>query len=371
MSVESGLEDLDEIVLTPVQVLIDQVYLDPNNPRFHRERNVSDERIDESSIQNRARERMSSEGIRELKESIKLNGFLPIDRIVLREFKENKYVVVEGNRRLTAVKELLEEHEAGEITLSERKLKSLGEFEALVYEGDDPREISWSIQGIRHLSGIKDWGAWEKAKYLTRLVGESGKNFTEAGKAFGMSSHRVGDYVRGYHAFNQMKGDEEFGEFMEPSKFSYAAELFSRKNIPLRDNWLEWSDDQMQFENEENLRIFLDLITSTDDDPARITRAIDIRDLSDIKAEDDSAFERFLTGESIESVKTWIQKKKAEEKVEKELTLEDYLEDIRELRERIKRLPIGDVFENRETVVSELESVVGRCNSMLKNLKKG
>ena len=48
-----------------------------------------------------------------------------------------------------------------------------------------------------------------------------------------------------------MRQDEEFGEFVEPNKYSYFEEIHKRPNMR---NWLGWSDDEHIFTNEDRVK---------------------------------------------------------------------------------------------------------------------
>lgn len=102
----------------PIEMIADQVapsnlYLDPNNPRFTDLLNpVPMARAREHGVQERAKSRIleSKHDVAPLKESIQTLGFLPADRlVVLRLPADDGYVVIEGNRRLAAVKSLLDD----------------------------------------------------------------------------------------------------------------------------------------------------------------------------------------------------------------------------------------------------------------------
>ena len=82
-----------------VEAVIDlkKIFLDPNNPRFTSKSwdNISDEHISEDSIQEVTKQRLVQEfSIYKLVDNIKINGFLPIDRIIVKKFAEDKYVVL-------------------------------------------------------------------------------------------------------------------------------------------------------------------------------------------------------------------------------------------------------------------------------------
>ena len=98
---------------------IEDLLLDPNNPRFsrHTEDLIPEDKIADPKIQKDTFERMVRNrefAINELETSIKTRGFAPVDNIFIKSIKgTKKYLVVEGNRRVTAVKLLLMKHELG------------------------------------------------------------------------------------------------------------------------------------------------------------------------------------------------------------------------------------------------------------------
>jgi hypothetical protein len=70
----------------PKKVKLEQIFLDPNNPRLEipRKARIPDARIPETSIQKDCLDQIRKEGITDLTESIKTSGFWTVDRIVLR-----------------------------------------------------------------------------------------------------------------------------------------------------------------------------------------------------------------------------------------------------------------------------------------------
>ena len=90
-------------------VPLESLLLDPNNFRFTAPGTVAlvaEARIAEEKVQAAALERVKADGVSELKLSIAENGFVPVERIVVRALDgdEGGYVVVEGNRRTAALK---------------------------------------------------------------------------------------------------------------------------------------------------------------------------------------------------------------------------------------------------------------------------
>ena len=250
-------------------VSIDRLYLDPNNPRFWAERNrrqVADKKVVEENVQAGARRSIAEHGLTELKNSILRNGFLPLDRIVVRPLDgvEGAFVAVEGNRRLAALKLLREEIADGvisepEITSSdlESLLRSTDEIEVLIYRGDEPERAVWTLQGVRHLSGIRDWSAAQRGKLIADRVDGDNVGFRAVGQQLGLTPQQAGRYYRSFKALEQMKGNEEYADRARNDYFTLFEEAIRRKNVK---NWLEWSDDTASFESSDNLEQFYDWI---------------------------------------------------------------------------------------------------------------
>ena len=155
---------------------IDNILLDPNNYRIISSeteyQKVPEERIGELEVQEDTQALMEQRGeLDPLIKSILRIGFLPIDRVVVRLWKDGKYVVVEGNRRIAAIKKILKDYERGRISLREDVLNSIKEIEVLVID-EEKRNIPVLqnlIQGIRHVQGVKGWGPYERAMMIKEL----------------------------------------------------------------------------------------------------------------------------------------------------------------------------------------------------------
>ena len=170
--------------LVDMVIALDKIYLDPNNPRFTslKWNDVSDEHIADDGIQKITRRKLEEEfSIYKLVDNIQLNGFLSIDRVIVKRFSEDKYVVLEGNRRICAAKVIMEMYEKNNDTISEEVIDSLKEIKCLVYTGTE-EQPSWVFQGLRHIIGIQEWPAYNKARLLVQLMEEDNLSLTDVGK---------------------------------------------------------------------------------------------------------------------------------------------------------------------------------------------
>ena len=269
--------------LSELAIDINNIYLDPNNPRFWSEktrRRTSDRRVMEANVQSRVEQEIRRHGIEELQYSILRNGFLPLDRVVVRplDVVDNKYVVVEGNRRLAALKLLrsrIEENVVIEEHISDEYLENLHEetsqIDVLVYSGTDSDDISWILQGIRHIGGIRNWEPAQRAKLVADQIENGNASFTEAGQKFGLSARAVGRLYRSFKALEQMRRDDEYGKKARNDYFSLFEEAYRNPNVR---QWLEWKEDEYQFKHMENLHFFYSWITQDEDDEPEERRRI-------------------------------------------------------------------------------------------------
>ncbi|TAN41517.1 MAG: hypothetical protein EPN22_15150 [Nitrospirae bacterium] len=145
------------IKLLPVNTL----HFDKKNPRLA-EYGISLKSIDEDIIT----VLWDAMDVRELVQSIAASGFFPHEPLIVTE-EEGKYIVIEGNRRLAAVKVLLHETIAEgngwDIPeISEEAKNELGELPVTFAQ----REESWRYLGFKHVNGPAKWSSYAKAKYI-------------------------------------------------------------------------------------------------------------------------------------------------------------------------------------------------------------
>ena len=208
---------------------------------------VDDNDIDSESAQENARALLVREyGVDKLRMNMEVNGYLPIDRVIVRRFKDDKFVVLEGNRRICAAKMITLIGMDGS-DVAEEVLGSVRQVPCLEYVGSES-DAAWIFQGLRHITGISEWSAYNKAKLLVEQMEQENLTITEAGKRFGLSAFGAGQWVRGYYAFKQAREESDYLTEVDERSYPYFQELFSRSSAPVRE-WLEWNG------NEYNLRI--------------------------------------------------------------------------------------------------------------------
>jgi hypothetical protein len=276
--------------LRELVVPIQSLYLDPNNPRFadiqDRLQPIASDRVTEQGVQEKALTRILDDRfeVTQLKDSIRSIGFLTVDRLVVVPLNNNEYVVIEGNRRLAAIKSLLEDHKNGEADLSEAVLTSLREIPVLVI--DEPElakreHFARVLQGVRHLSGIRPWGPYQQAQVVALML-DDGKEPAEICEVLGLPKRRINILRRCFSALEQMRKDEDYGDKAKPALFSAFDEAFKLPN--LRDGWLECDDENGRFLNEQRRKLFYSWLVGAEDEdgikyPPKINDPKEIRKL--------------------------------------------------------------------------------------------
>ena len=268
----------------------EQVFLDPNNPRFWTEksiREIPDDKVPDTRIQDRTLDTISQHGISELRDSMLRNGFLPLDRIVVRPLQQHadKYVIVEGNRRFAALTVLRQEiydgtvnEEGFDTDYLDKLYENTNALNVLVYHGADMHDISWLLQGIRHISGIRPWLPAQRARLVSKQIDDNGLSFRAAGQMFGLSAQAVGRLYRAYKALEQMRQDDEFSGKAKNEYFTLFEE--SIRNRDVRD-WMGWNNDTFAFENASTLSQFYSWICP-DEDHENERRIHDPRQIKDL-----------------------------------------------------------------------------------------
>ncbi len=289
-------------LLTPIDTKLDDLLLDPNNPRFselgEQLNPVPEGRFADEKVQANTFDKMKTPlfDVAELRDTIKTIGFLPMDRIVVRKWKGQhpdgrpRYIVIEGNRRVTALQWLVSLHDVGKETFDESRLRNFTEFQCLLLDDElAPASASLVLPGLRHVSGIKEWGAYQKAKAVHALR-KSGLSSQDAAQSLGLSTRAANSAYKCFLALEQMKGDEEYGDHAEPKMYTYFDEVFRRANLRA---WLDWNDIKERFCAEGRLKEFYGwMVPQGEDNVAKLPEARSVRQLSEI-LEDESAMKVF------------------------------------------------------------------------------
>jgi len=162
-----------------------------------------------------------------------------------------------------------------------QKIKeSTDKLEVLLYKGSELRDISWLLQGIRHISGIRNWGPAQQARLVVDRVDNHKMSFTEAGQQFGIGPQKVGRLYRVFKALEQMKSDEEFQSKADNKYFTLFEEVIRDKKVR---EWLGWDQEENKLKNTEHLKMFYSWISPDDEAPDGVENKRRLHDPRQIK----------------------------------------------------------------------------------------
>jgi hypothetical protein len=107
--------------------------------------------------------------VRELVQSISASGFFPHEALIVA-VEDGRNIVIEGNRRLAAVKVLLAGDKNKDLgwavpTLTTDARRDLETVPTIF----STREIAWRFLGFKHVNGPAKWSSYAKASYIATV----------------------------------------------------------------------------------------------------------------------------------------------------------------------------------------------------------
>jgi hypothetical protein len=279
---------------------IEQLLLDPNNYRFQDTTdfvNADGSRFHEKSVQDRAYRALKASGsLAQLKASIVRNGFIPVERIVVREYPAvpNSFVVIEGNRRVAALKWIAEDDAAG-VNVPDKVKATLKAVPVVVVVGEGGGLEYKALMGVRHVSGISQWGGYQRAKLIVELRDTFKLDSTEVAERLAMTVHEVNRRYRAFRALQQMRQDEECGAYAEPEMYPLFHEAVSLLAVK---EWLGWNEDSSSFTNETEREQFYSLLVPRESEDGsekepKITTYHQVRQLREILGKPEARYVLF------------------------------------------------------------------------------
>ena len=179
IAVEKEEDDHDLFVRTTMDPL--KLLLDASNPRLFGTPAY------ETEDQDLLLKTMWSFGVVEIVESISVTGYQSVEPLFVEEQKNGRFVVIEGNRRLTALQLLLDPKRAAKLGITDvPPLKDdLRETCLLVPVAIGRREDVWTFIATKHLNGPKTWDSLAKAGYVKYVHEKLGKPLKKIATSIG------------------------------------------------------------------------------------------------------------------------------------------------------------------------------------------
>jgi hypothetical protein len=187
-----------------------ELYLDPLNPRLGRNNTGKD--VSQAEVL----ELMKNWTLEELAVSFLESGVFWTQEALLVT-KEKLYgneclVVIEGNRRLAALKYLFNASNKNPASskweqISKSATPNRNLFENIPYFIATSREEIEAFLGFRHVTGIKEWKPAEKAQFITRLIDERGFTYEEVRRKIGSKTPTVRQNYISYRLLLQIENN--------------------------------------------------------------------------------------------------------------------------------------------------------------------
>jgi len=213
----------------------EKLFLDPENPRLVELGLGADPK--QFDITKALWEKMA---VAEVAMSIAWNGYFPHEPVFIEPDKHGKWIVIEGNRRLAAVKLLLDADLRKRIgatdlpdidSINPKRRQELATLPGQL----TTRKNLWRYLGFKHVNGPATWGAYAKAQYVSKV-------YNEYGIPLEAIAQQIGDYnntiERQYHGLMVVEQAENAGVFDRNNtkrkkgfEFSHIYEGLSREGI--------------------------------------------------------------------------------------------------------------------------------------------
>lgn len=224
-------------------IAVEQLLLDPDNPRL--------ESISTGPTQEELIKAMWKEmAVSEVALSIAENGFFPEEplfaipapktfaakeKTLAGDLSKPRFIIVEGNRRLTAVKLLRDvalkiRTRATDLpSIPKARQDALAKLPVSVYPN---KESLWEYFGFRHVNGPKEWDSLSKASYIADVVRKFHKPLDLIARKIGDQHSTVERIYRGYVLLEQAEESTRFRREDRNKNRFYFSHLYTAASYP-------------------------------------------------------------------------------------------------------------------------------------------
>lgn len=190
-----------------VKCKVEELFFDVKNPRLVEYEQTSDE----YKILNLLWENMA---VNEIVMSILANGFFENEALYVVE-ENSKKIVVEGNRRLAAVKAILNPAAIKNSGMSKYQSRINSELLLNLNEGLpviilEKREDAWRYIGFKHVNGAVKWDSYPKAEYIAQVHNDYGVALNDIAEQIGDSNKITLKLYQGLMVLRQADKNTEF-----------------------------------------------------------------------------------------------------------------------------------------------------------------
>jgi len=245
--------------LNTKKIKLKRLFFDPENLRYDDNfdfKEVSVDKIIQRTSQLKIYNKLKDD-ISELVTSVIENDFIYIEMIVAKEIdRDGNCYIIEGNRRLATLKYIAENYDVEELKPSLQNIIKHG-LDVKMYTAEYDEDV---LMGMRHITGVKHWNGFAKAKLVIRLKDIKGYSFEEIGSKVGK---RPADVKKQYYAFKLLSNMRKDGYSKFEVRKLYTI-FYETLGKPTFRKWLEWDEARVEFLNKNNLDRFYKWIVKTE-----------------------------------------------------------------------------------------------------------
>ncbi|HAT51214.1 MAG: AAA family ATPase [Nitrospirae bacterium] len=242
------------------------LYLDPNNYRFRDAEAYTpvDGEFTASDVQRRTNALIlgkNNELVKDLIDSFKKNGFLPVDQIQVRKISDNKFLVIEGNRRVACLKLLQTQYDEKGYDLGALDPDIFSKLPVIYYKNADATH-HLILMGLKHISGNKKWPAINQAELVRTLYFTHGVKGDDVCRSIGISRQEF-NATLSTMALIDLYRESDYGDQFRSEQYSLFREVVRK---PTLRTWLGWSDTERKVGHSENLKRLFSWLSADDMD---------------------------------------------------------------------------------------------------------
>lgn len=284
---------------------IKDLEFDPLNPRLPIAKNINTEA-------DLFKYMLMHASLGELMSSISQQGYFSGEPLLVFPSEEspNKYWVGEGNRRLAAVK-LLQDPTLAPVkqstvkNLAADKVVDITSLPVIIYP--DRRAILEYL-GYRHITGVEEWDALAKAKYMRQLYelhseGDRKSKVRSIAKTIGSTTPYVSKVLDAYTLYENIADNEFFGiDNLSENTIDFSLLTLATTYTAISD--FLGTNERDDFEeakiNETNLEEFANWVLKKVDRKSRVGDSRNFTELNEVIKAGGRALELFRAGKSLQ-----------------------------------------------------------------------
>lgn len=220
-----------QVLGRPEMVDVDDLLLDSRNPRIAELQTVGSE-VDQDDLLVLLWENMA---VDELALSIAANGYFANEEMYAEPGPGTKWIVVEGNRRLAAVKLLRSPDLADRLGIKgvpDISPEALATLERLPVVKLGSRSDAWHYLGFKHVNGPKTWGSYSKAQYIDYVHSSLDVPLDKIAKTIGDQHSTVKRLYRGIRVVIQAEEAGVWSRDRRTKKNFAFSHLYTGLNYP-------------------------------------------------------------------------------------------------------------------------------------------